>query len=197
MNSLPEVARNFLYRPPKCGILRPRDYLDPTHELTVATSMRREFWWYVHQAGRLSSFSRGLRYNSAHVSLSVCLSRYEKVLWAEDIKCPVVVALSGEDEIVPSHALKHYLTNHHLDCRVLFWPSLGHGQLLLRTEEQEELITAMREQAKRVPGTMGEEDDHNKLKMLQSPSSPSKRKGKKRKGGSSLASSPHGLAKPF
>ncbi len=82
---LPDVAVNFLYRSPSANLLERsvKDLIDPSSEITVSHALRRHFWWY------------------------------QNVCWLQDVKCPVVVALSSEDDIVPSRAIRTYVQRHY------------------------------------------------------------------------------------
>ena len=51
-------------------------------EITIHHTLRRQFWWYEGQ------------------------------LFLDEIKCPVFIGLSGNDEIVPSPVLKMYIEDH-------------------------------------------------------------------------------------
>lgn len=140
----PDVAVNFLYRPPSSNIIEHtiRGLVDPSSEITVSHALRRHFWWY------------------------------QNVLWLQDVRCPIVVALSENDDIVPSRAIRTYVERHYGierqlkeeredgkipvcehdknsrgDGRVVFWEGLGHGFMLVSLKAQDRLIDAMHEQA--------------------------------------------------
>lgn len=66
----------------------------------------------------------------------------------------MVVALSENDGIVPVEAISNYVTGHQgksgekaMDTRLVMWPNMGHGQMLLNTSAQEELFETIRDQA--------------------------------------------------
>lgn len=58
----------------------------------------------------------------------------QNVLWAEDLRMPALVVLSGKDSIVPSHSVHRYLMAHAQRrrmrgrLRLLWFPDLGHGE---------------------------------------------------------------------
>mmetsp|Transcript_41060 Transcript_41060/g.113097 ORF Transcript_41060/g.113097 Transcript_41060/m.113097 type:complete len:639 (-) Transcript_41060:65-1981(-) len=72
-------------------------------ELFIANSLSRNFFWF------------------------------NNLLWPEDVTMPSLVALSGEDNIVPAHSIRRYLTaykaRHNLDRMELLWfPNNCHGE---------------------------------------------------------------------
>ena len=140
---LPDVAVNFLYRSPPANLFHRtlKDLLDPSSEITVSHALRRHFWWY------------------------------QNVTWLQDVTCPLVVALSSEDDIVPSTAIRAYVQRHYGmwevgereeeeeeeaedqknkkgTGRLVYWKGIGHGQMLLSLRAQDRLIEAMHCQAK-------------------------------------------------
>lgn len=140
---LPDVAVNFLYRSPPANLFHRtlKDLLDPSSEITVSHALRRHFWWY------------------------------QNVTWLQDVTCPLVVALSSEDDIVPSTAIRAYVQRHYGmwevkqkekqereeledqrnkkgNGRLVYWKGIGHGQMLLSLSAQDRLIEAMHCQAK-------------------------------------------------
>lgn len=99
------------------------------------------------------------------------LLRYHNVVWLEDLKVPVTVALSMLDDIVPSEAIFNHFKWHYgepdehgrfkdppasrqrggvplPDARVLAWKGLGHGGMLISKQAQDQLILAMTSQAR-------------------------------------------------
>lgn len=78
--SYPDVAYNFLYRSPST-VMQWLLYLAAASELTVATALRRNFWWYRNE------------------------------LWLEDVHpaIGVHVSLAGKDEICHSPLVQEYL----------------------------------------------------------------------------------------
>ncbi|CAN0336861.1 unnamed protein product, partial [Scytosiphon promiscuus] len=80
---LPRVARSFLH-PDTNGLpLHEKLMLFfVTKEMGISHTLRRHSWWYAN------------------------------ILWPEDVKCPIVVGLAGEDRIVPSKPLRRYLRAH-------------------------------------------------------------------------------------
>jgi len=141
---LPDVAVNFLYRSPPANLFHRtlKDLIDPSSEITVSHALRRHFWWY------------------------------QNVTWLQDVTCPLVVALSSEDDIVPSAAIRAYVQRHYGmrevgereeeeeeeeagdqrnrkgDGRLVYWKGIGHGQMLVSLRAQDRLIEAMHCQAK-------------------------------------------------
>lgn len=139
---LPDVAVNFLYRSPPANLFHRtlKDLIDPSSEITVSHALRRHFWWY------------------------------QNVTWLQDVTCPLVVALSSDDDIVPSAAIRAYVQRHYGmrevgereeeeeeavdqrnrkgDGRLVYWKGIGHGQMLVSLRAQDRLIEAMHCQAK-------------------------------------------------
>jgi pimeloyl-ACP methyl ester carboxylesterase len=78
--SQPNVAYNFLYRPP-VTFMQWLLYLGAASELTIAYSLRRNFWWYRNQ------------------------------LWLEDLDPTIGVhaSLAGRDEVCDSSVVREYL----------------------------------------------------------------------------------------
>lgn len=88
-------------------------------ELFIAYSLSRNFFWFMN------------------------------LLWPEDVTMPAVVALSGQDEIVPTHSVRRYLTvykkRHGLDSlKVLWFPDSAHGEHFTpgRQKQRNEILTA-------------------------------------------------------
>ncbi|CAM9235807.1 unnamed protein product [Ectocarpus sp. 12 AP-2014] len=80
---LPNVARSFLFPDTNGMPLHERLMLYlVTREKGISHTLRRHFWWYAN------------------------------VMWPEDIKCPIVVGLAGQDKIVPCKPLRRYLLSH-------------------------------------------------------------------------------------
>jgi len=92
---------------------------------------------------------------------------YENTLWLEECQCPVTIALSELDGVVPVHALAEYATRYQeqadaekeredettegshkadVDVRVIMWRHLIHGQILINKSAQQELRQVMEEQ---------------------------------------------------
>ena len=75
----PETAFNFLYREPST-LIEWCIYLVAAQEITIAYSLRRNFWWY------------------------------KNILWLEDIpsNIGVHVSLAGNDEVACAHTIRDY-----------------------------------------------------------------------------------------
>lgn len=140
---LPDVAVNFLYRSPPTNLFHRtlKDFIDPSSEITVSHALRRHFWWY------------------------------QNICWLQDVSCPLVVALSSEDDIVPSTAIHYYVQRHYRmqeavkhekeddagemtdqsnasgSGRLIYWRGIGHGQMLVSLKAQDRLIAAICKQA--------------------------------------------------
>jgi len=77
----PETAFNFLYREPST-LIEWCIYLVASQEITIAYTLRRNFWWY------------------------------KNILWLEDIPSSigVHVSLAGNDEVACAHTVQNYAT---------------------------------------------------------------------------------------
>lgn len=78
--SQPEVAYNFLYRKPST-LIEWAIHLGASMEITIANSLRRNFWWYQNE------------------------------LWLEDVDLSIGihVSLAGGDEVCNSNAVQEYV----------------------------------------------------------------------------------------
>jgi len=76
---LPEVAYSFLYRKPT-KMMEYLIYYVAATEITIATMLRRNFWWY------------------------------KNMLWLEDLPThiSVVIGLAGNDEVTAPHSVREY-----------------------------------------------------------------------------------------
>ena len=81
------------------------------------------------------------------------------MLWGEDIQCPVIIALSGKDHIVPAAAVKLYIDKLYPGSRMMYWPELGHGHVLALKKQQDEVIAVMKEELAAFPEPKAEEED--------------------------------------
>mmetsp|Transcript_21648 Transcript_21648/g.50605 ORF Transcript_21648/g.50605 Transcript_21648/m.50605 type:complete len:645 (-) Transcript_21648:112-2046(-) len=58
----------------------------------------------------------------------------QNLLWPEDLKCPAIVVLSGQDSIVPAYSVRRYLAafkrkGGHKHLRTMWFNDLGHGEI--------------------------------------------------------------------
>lgn len=86
--------------------------------------MRRQFWWH------------------------------QKILHAEDIHCPAIVGLAGDDLLLSAPAIRRYLKDRCPQAQVLWWEDFAHGELLAAMPRQCELDRLIREQEDRCYGCL-------------------------------------------
>lgn len=123
---LPDVAFNFLYKPPRTFI-EYCIYYAAASEVTVSHTLHRHFWWYRN--------ALWLEDLSPHLS--------------------VVIAVSGQDSIVNAVSLHEYASrcqkmrmnnapaNGCAPISVVDWPTYSHAQFLTSSRAMEELVSAM------------------------------------------------------
>lgn len=137
--ALPDVAYNFLYRKPST-MMEYIIYFTASREITISHTLHRNFWWY------------------------------NNVLWLEDVdpSVGVVVALSGQDEILNAETVREYVQIcrrkrlskfHDNACHSetvglaaaapiapiteIFWPGFSHGEFCLYPASQRDLVASI------------------------------------------------------
>mmetsp|Transcript_30030 Transcript_30030/g.69170 ORF Transcript_30030/g.69170 Transcript_30030/m.69170 type:complete len:625 (-) Transcript_30030:59-1933(-) len=58
----------------------------------------------------------------------------QNLLWPEDLKCPALVVLSGQDSIIPAHSVRRYVAavkrkGTQKNLRMMWFKDLGHGEI--------------------------------------------------------------------
>mmetsp|Transcript_14146 Transcript_14146/g.47756 ORF Transcript_14146/g.47756 Transcript_14146/m.47756 type:complete len:444 (-) Transcript_14146:433-1764(-) len=102
-------------------------HLFAAREIGVSYVLRRAFWWKRNE------------------------------LWLEQLRCPCVVFLGGQDEVVPARQVAEYVTRHkgEHEAALVYYEGFHHAQVLLSAEAQDRVLFAMDSHEKRIAARVG------------------------------------------
>jgi len=132
----PDVAYNFIYRPPTT-IMQYLIYYFASQELTISHTLHRLFFWYNNIIF--------LEEIPSNIGVLIGVGGGDEILNAASVyeyteKCSLKRKEESKKKKIGMEDTAEIITH--------FWPSFSHGEILVRADAQSDLITAMNKNEK-------------------------------------------------
>ena len=134
----PDVAYNFIYRPPST-LMQYLIYFFASRELTISHTLHRLFYWYnnIILLDEIPS----------NIGVLVGIGGSDEVLNAASVyeyteKCAIKRKEAEAKKLTASEDCAEIITH--------YWPNFSHAEILMRTDAQASLISAMNQNEKAI-----------------------------------------------